>query len=177
MGKLLIAGAFSYCICSVEIAEGERTEDFYEENNGCVLPVLSGNLSKIGYIHEIKSAISEFKQYGLSVERVGELAEFSKSRGTLYYKLKDLKTLYQAFDAYVAERFITTEDTLALLSRAVHESKIMKNSVVIYRIYADSVPADCRAHGVVAHGDCIGNIGRGRKPLPDHGRAGVILFK
>ena len=108
------------------------------------LPVLSGNLNKIGYIHEIKSAISEFKQYGLSVERVGELAEFSKSRGTLYYKLKDLKTLYQAFDAYVAERFITTEDTLALLSRAVHESKIMKNSVVIFDGFTGFTPIQYR---------------------------------
>jgi len=102
------------------------------------------NLNKIGYIHEIKSAISEFKQYGLSVERVGELAEFSKSRGTLYYKLKDLKTLYQAFDAYVAERFITTEDTLALLSRAVHESKIMKNSVVIFDGFTGFTPIQYR---------------------------------
>ena len=108
------------------------------------LPVLSGNLNKIGYIHEIKSAISEFKQYGLSVERVGELAEFSKSRGTLYYKLKDLKTLYQAFDTYVAERFITTEDTLALLSRAVHESKIMKNSVVIFDGFTGFTPIQYR---------------------------------
>ena len=108
------------------------------------LPVLSGNLNKIGYIHEIKSAISEFKQYGLSVERVGELAEFSKNRGTLYYKLKDLKTLYQAFDTYVAERFITTEDTLALLSRAVHESKIMKNSVVIFDGFTGFTPIQYR---------------------------------
>ena len=108
------------------------------------LPVLSKNLNKIGYIHEIKSAISEFKQYGLSVERVGELAEFSKNRGTLYYKLKDLKTLYQAFDTYVAERFITTEDTLALLSRAVHESKIMKNSVVIFDGFTGFTPIQYR---------------------------------
>lgn len=108
------------------------------------LPVLSKNLNKIGYIHEIKSAISEFKQYGLSVERVGELAEFAKGRGTLYYKLKDLKTLYQAFDAYVAERFITTEDTLALLSRAVHESKIMKNSVVIFDGFTGFTPIQYR---------------------------------
>ena len=78
------------------------------------------------------------------MERVGELAEFSKSRGTLYYKLKDLKTLYQAFDAYVAERFITTEDTLALLSRAVHESKIMKNSVVIFDGFTGFTPIQYR---------------------------------
>ena len=108
------------------------------------LPVLSKNLNKIGYIHEIKSAISEFKQYGLSVERVGELAEFAKGRGTLYYKLKDLKTLYQAFDAYAAERFVTTEDTLALLSRAVHESEIMKNSVVIFDGFTGFTPIQYR---------------------------------
>ena len=108
------------------------------------LPVLSKNLNKIGYIHEIKSAISEFKQYGLSVERVGELAEFAKGRGTLYYKLKDLKTLYEAFDAYVAERFVTTEDTLALLSRAVHESKIMKNSVVVFDGFTGFTPIQYR---------------------------------
>ncbi len=108
------------------------------------LPVLSKNLNKIGYIHEIKSAISEFKQYGLSVERVGELAEFAKGRGTLYYKLKDLKTLYQAFDAYVAERFVTTEDTLALLSQAVHESRIMKNSVIIFDGFTGFTPIQYR---------------------------------
>ena len=108
------------------------------------LPVLSKNLNKIGYIHEIKSAISEFKQYGLSVERVGELAEFARNRGTLYYKLNDLKTLYQAFDAYVAERFVTTEDTLALLSRAVHESGIIKNSVVIFDGFTGFTPIQYR---------------------------------
>ena len=40
----------------------------------------------------------------------------------------------------MAERFITTEDTLALLSRAVHESKIMKNSVVIFDGFTGFTP-------------------------------------
>ena len=108
------------------------------------LPVLSKNLNKIGYIHEVKSAISEFKQYGLTVEQVGELAEFAKKRGSLCYKLKDLKTLYQAFDAYVAERFVTTEDTLSLLARAVHESAIVKNSVVIFDGFTGFTPIQYR---------------------------------
>ena len=44
----------------------------------------------------------------------------------------------------MAERFITTEDTLALLSRAVHESKIMKNSVVIFDGFTGFTPIQYR---------------------------------
>ena len=42
------------------------------------LPVLGGFLHKQGYVHEVKSAISEFMQYGLSPKDVGDLIEFSK---------------------------------------------------------------------------------------------------
>ena len=44
----------------------------------------------------------------------------------------------------ISERFITTEDTLALLSRAVHESKIMKNSVVIFDGFTGFTPIQYR---------------------------------
>lgn len=111
------------------------------------LPVLGRNLNKIGYIHEVKSAISEFKQYGLSMERVGELAEYAKGHGALSYKLNDLRTLYQAFDDYVADRFVTTEDTLSLLAQAVHESRIMQNSVVIFDGFTGFTPVQYRLIG------------------------------
>lgn len=61
------------------------------------LPVIGGNLNKIGYIHEIKSALSEFMQYGIGTRQLEELTEYAKNRGTLYYKLKDLGIVYQAF--------------------------------------------------------------------------------
>ena len=34
------------------------------------VPVLGGNLKKLGYIHEVKSAISEFMQYGVDYEKI-----------------------------------------------------------------------------------------------------------
>ncbi|MBP5264831.1 MAG: helicase-exonuclease AddAB subunit AddB, partial [Lachnospiraceae bacterium] len=36
------------------------------------LPVLGGFLHRQGYVHEVKSAISEFMQYGLSPKDVGD---------------------------------------------------------------------------------------------------------
>ena len=101
--------------------------DFKDE-----MPVLGKNLNKIGYIHEVKSAISEFKQYGLTTKEVAGLAEFAKGRGALFYKLKDLEVIYQGFNDYIKDKFITTEETLELLTRAVSKSKIVKNSVVVF---------------------------------------------
>ena len=40
------------------------------EDIGEDMPVIGGNLNKIGYIHEVKSAISEFMQYGIGVKNI-----------------------------------------------------------------------------------------------------------
>ena len=108
------------------------------------LPVIGKNLNKIGYIHEVKSAISEFMQYGLDVGQVGELAELSKERGALYYKLKDLKMIYQGFQEYIEDRFVTTEETLELLTGAVGKSEIIRNSVVVFDGFTGFTPIQYR---------------------------------
>lgn len=108
------------------------------------LSVIGGNLHKIGYIHEVKSALSEFMQYGLLPEQVGELAQYAEKRGTLHYKLKDLETVYRSFLSYIHDRFITTEETLELLTRAVEKSQIIKNSVVIFDGFTGFTPIQNR---------------------------------
>ena len=104
------------------------------------MPVIGKNLNKIGYIHEVKSALSEFMQYGLTTGQVGELAEFAKGRGTLHYKLKDLEMIYQGFQEYIRDKFITTEETLGLLTGAVTRSKIVKGSVIIFDGFTGFTP-------------------------------------
>ena len=47
------------------------------------LPVIGKNLNKIGYIHEVKSAISEFMQYGVSVEQLQNMIGQTGRRGAL----------------------------------------------------------------------------------------------
>ena len=76
------------------------------------LPMIGPNLHKIGYIHEVKSALSEFMQYGLDPGQVDRLADYARGRGALFSKLKDLKALYEGFLSYIKDKFITTEETL-----------------------------------------------------------------
>ena len=73
------------------------------------LKVLGGYLKKQGYIHEIKSAISEFMQYGISTGELDKIIEASKERSSLAYKLGDLAVLYREFCSYIKEKYISTE--------------------------------------------------------------------
>ncbi len=104
------------------------------------LPVLGSFLSRQGYIHEVKSAISEFMQYGIGVEDVGRLMDFAKKRGALAQKLKDLQTLYRGFREYIQGNFITTEETLDVLCRSLEKSRLLPGSVVVFDGFTGFTP-------------------------------------
>ena len=108
------------------------------------LPALGSHLHKQGYIHEVKSAISEFMQYGLSVEDVDKLTEFARKRGALYYKLKDLRLLYESFLEYIKGHFITTEERMDVLRRKLVHSEILKGSVVVFDGFTGFTPIQNR---------------------------------
>ena len=95
------------------------------------ISVLGGNLKKQGYIHEVKSAISEFMQYGIGTKELGEMLKFVEKRGGLYGKLKDLGVLYQGFQKYIQDKFITTEETYDRLAAHLEKSDLVKKSVVV----------------------------------------------
>lgn len=108
------------------------------------LPVLGGNLDKQGYIHEVKSAISEFMQYGIGVQDMEKLISFSEKRGALHHKLKDLAVLYKGFLDYISGRFVTTEETLEVLQRSLHKSRIVRDSVVVFDGFTGFTPIQNR---------------------------------
>lgn len=108
------------------------------------LPALGSSLQKQGYIHEVKSAISEFMQYGISVNDVTELIDYAEKRGALSQKLKDLQTVYGGFLEYIREKYITTEETMDLLRETLHRSKLVKNSVVVLDGFTGFTPIQNR---------------------------------
>ncbi|MCR4989937.1 MAG: PD-(D/E)XK nuclease family protein [Lachnospiraceae bacterium] len=108
------------------------------------LTVLSGNLDKIGYIHEIKSVISEFKQYDITPEKTDVLLDASQTRGMLQAKLHDIKLIYNAFNSYISNDYITSEETISLLTDAVTHSEIIKGSVVILDGFTGFTPVQYR---------------------------------
>ena len=103
------------------------------------MPFLGRNLNKIGYIHEVKSQISEFMQYGLSVKDVEKLSE-KLPESPLKRKLSDLSIIYEAFMDINKERFITNEETLDILCDKLSEADFIKGSTIVFDGFTGFTP-------------------------------------
>lgn len=108
------------------------------------LILLGSHLNQVGYIHEIKSVISEFMQYDIDVKGVEELIAYGAKKGELSSKLSDLKLLYQGFLDFLKEKYITTEESLDLLIRSLHKSKTIRNSVIVLDGFTGFTPVQNR---------------------------------
>ena len=108
------------------------------------LPVLGGNMHRPGYIDEVKSTISEFMMYGIGDEELLLLEEKSIRKGALYSKLKDLRLLYSEFLKYIEGKYITTEETLDVLTRALPKSTLIRDSVIVFDGFTGFTPIQYR---------------------------------
>lgn len=115
----------------------------YEED----LTVLKGNLKKQGYISEVKSVISEFTQYGIGFEELDAFLETLEPESYLHYKLADIRKVYEGFEQYLADQYITKEELLDVLSEAVPESALLKNSVVVLDGFTGFTPVQNKLLG------------------------------
>ncbi len=104
------------------------------------LKVLGGYLKKQGYIHEIKSAISEFMQYGIGLSELEKMIAFSERRGALAGKLKDLALLYQGFEDYIRDHYLTKEESLQVLSYRIENSAMLRGSVIAFDGFTGFTP-------------------------------------
>ncbi len=95
------------------------------------LTLLGGNMKKLGYISEVKSLISEFTQYQVTSEQLLKMMEQNQSNPQLYFKLKDMKILYDSFQEYLKGTFLTAEELLGALEQTVERSNTVKGSVLV----------------------------------------------
>lgn len=108
------------------------------------LGVMKRNIRKPGYISEVKSAISEFMQYGIGVKDVEKLSEYAARRGALAYKLKDLRILYEGFLNFIDQKYITTEETLDILRGVLPKSEVIRDSVIALDGFTGFTPVQNR---------------------------------
>lgn len=111
------------------------------------LRVLKGNLKKQGYISEVKSVISEFTQYGIGFEELDAFLETLEPESCLYYKLQDIRKVYEGFEQYLADKYITKEELLDVLSDAVPRSELLKDSVVVLDGFTGFTPVQNKLLG------------------------------
>ncbi len=111
---------------------------------GDKLPVIGRNMHKSGYLDEVKSTISEFMMYGIDDKALSVLEEKSLKKGALNAKLKDLRLLYKSFLEYIDGRFITAEETLDILCKALPESALIRDSVIVFDGFTGFTPIQYR---------------------------------
>jgi ATP-dependent helicase/nuclease subunit B len=103
------------------------------------LKSLQGGLSKMGFIDEIKSFISELMQYNLKPEDVDEMIEAADQK-SLQMKLEDIRLIYADFLELLGEEYTTSEGMLERVAELMTESKMLSNSVLALDGYTGFTP-------------------------------------
>lgn len=111
------------------------------------LTALKHNISRMGYIDQVKSLISEFMQYGFSPEDLREYLEKEKDMSALDYKLKDILLLYEAFADYMKGRFVTSETLLGVLADCASRSGLLKDAVLAFDGFTGFTPVQMELMG------------------------------
>lgn len=107
------------------------------------LVLFGGQLSKPGFVGQLKSMLSEFYQYGITSEALREMAPSARSP-LLRQKLEDLALVEQSFQEYIEGHYITTEQVLDVLCRLIPESGLIRNSVIALDGYTGFTPVQYR---------------------------------
>lgn len=111
------------------------------------LKVLKGNIKKLGYISEVKSVLSEFVQYDIGAGELDRVMEQAGEESYLYYKLQDIQLLYEGFQDYLKEKYITKEELLDVLCQVAEESRILKRSTIVLDGFTGFTPVQDRLLG------------------------------
>lgn len=104
------------------------------------LTVFRPNMNRMGYIGEIKSLLSELVQYNVSPEQLTEITRRQDISPVLAAKLKDVVTMYRAFNDYMQESYITAEEILHVLKELAPQSAILKDSVIVFDEFTGFTP-------------------------------------
>ena len=84
--------------------------------------------------------LSELYQYGITPDML-EAKIPETTSPMLRQKLEDISVIYKAFQEYIRDRYITTEEILDVLCRHLPESKLIRDSVITWT----AIPASHRS--------------------------------
>lgn len=97
-----------------------------------------------GFISEIKSMISELKQYGIKPDGLREIIAGLKSGERLKQKLNDILVIYEAFEEYISGRYSTAEDRPETMLAVMEKSHFFEDAVVAFDGFTGFTPVQYR---------------------------------
>ena len=99
------------------------------------LKLYRGKTRMPGFAQQVKSAISELKQYALDDNDLYLMQESAQREGNqiLFDKLQDIRLIYRKFNEAIADKYTTQEEVPDVLARVASQSGIIAGA----RIYLD----------------------------------------
>ncbi len=104
------------------------------------LSYLASQMQKPGYLGEMKSLISELMQYDVDHQELSGMIRQAEGNSLLSRKMRDVRTLYDAFRQYLCERFLTAEEVLSLLCEKLCLSEKIRRSTVVFDGFTGFTP-------------------------------------
>ena len=110
------------------------------------LEVYANKIGMPGFVEEIKSIITELKQYGIKDEQLAlmETAALDKGNMLLHGKLKDIRLIYRKFNERIEDSFTTAEEVLEIFARMVPESQLIEGTSIYLDGFTGFTPVQYR---------------------------------
>lgn len=102
------------------------------------------NIDKPGFVEEIKSAVSEMLQYGVTPEELIRVTEEIPENPLLKFKLNDLANVFEGFKSYISGKYIASEEILEVLCRVAAQSEMIRGSIVTLDGFTGFTPIQYR---------------------------------
>lgn len=88
------------------------------------------SVDKNGFLDKLSLTVSECFQYAISPDRLEELRQTAREGSILQKKLTDLCRIYQGYQAYIEQGYLSADETLDLLAGAMKDSKFLQGAEV-----------------------------------------------
>ncbi|SEK80113.1 ATP-dependent helicase/nuclease subunit B [Pseudobutyrivibrio ruminis] len=95
------------------------------------IKTLRNNITRISYITQVKSLISELTQYNITPDKLKEMIDTPAMSESFKRKASDLLVLYEAFLDFINGKYVTTESILSTLNDMLDSSEIVNGSTVV----------------------------------------------
>ncbi len=95
------------------------------------LQALKHNITRINYITQVKSLISEMTQYNITLDKLKEMIALPTMSESFKRKASDLLVMYEAFLEFTDGRYLTTETILSTLNNVIEDSSLIDSATIV----------------------------------------------